>query len=100
PRSQNYGCRSIRRPLPCHSHLVNGVREWCCPFYPGYPSLYIANCNCSECAIFSSTCVQKGTCQRRYSWKYYYAICYRNNYWGTIRKMSRFLPTSCYCRAR
>ncbi|GFR87353.1 hypothetical protein ElyMa_002491500 [Elysia marginata] len=98
PRRQNYGCRSYRRPLPCHSHIINGRREWCCAFYPRYPSLYIANCNCKECAIFGSSCVVKGTCQRRYSYRTYYAVCYRNNSWGYVRRMRRLLPTSCYCR--
>ena len=48
PRSQNYGCRSYRRRLPCHSHYVNGVREWCCPFSLGnfFRPIYIFNCNC------------------------------------------------------
>ncbi|GFO01186.1 hypothetical protein PoB_002769100 [Plakobranchus ocellatus] len=97
PRKQNYGCLSNRRRLPCHSHYVNGVRQWCCPFSP---TIYIANCNCSECAIFTSTCIKKGRCHRRYRWRTYYAVCYRNSYWGYIRRLRRLLPSSCYCRAR
>ncbi|KAK3758699.1 hypothetical protein RRG08_060541, partial [Elysia crispata] len=99
PRSQRYGCRSYRRPLPCHYIRVFGRKEWCCPFSPSYPSLYIANCNCRDCAIFTPTCVQKGVCRRRYTWRFYYAICYRFNFWAYIRLIRRPLPTSCYCRA-
>lgn len=98
PRTQSYGCRSIRRPLPCHYHRVLGKAEWCCPFYPSYPTLYIANCNCQQCSIFTPTCVRQGTCRRRNSYRFYYAICYRAGSWATIRRMRKLVPTSCYCR--
>lgn len=94
PKRWDYSCRSTSMKLPCFSYWSNGAREWCCPMWP---SVFVQRCACKECAILTDTCVYKGNCRSRYRKQSFIAVCYRNNGWNTLRYLSQYHPTSCYC---
>ncbi|XP_059170978.1 uncharacterized protein LOC131952373 [Physella acuta] len=94
PASQNYGCRSVKKLMPCFYHYIKpGIRAWCCPL----ERIKISNCNCGKCAIFCPDCLYSGQCQRRYKYTKFAAGC-DVRWWGTIVNFAMYLPTSCYCR--
>ncbi|GFO01185.1 hypothetical protein PoB_002769000 [Plakobranchus ocellatus] len=83
-RRQNENCRSTRQRLACFSSIFNGRAEKCCPIFPVYPWLYVADCACRCRSVFTS--------------RTFYAICSRNIIFFRIRRFTRRLPTICSCR--
>jgi hypothetical protein len=96
PRKQNYGCRSIKRRLPCYYDYSFKPRAVCCPVYPSW-AIYAAYCNCNKCAVLTPYCASVGRCLRRYAIREITYICFTNPHW-VLKKTKRAVPTSCYCR--
>ncbi|XP_059171287.1 uncharacterized protein LOC131952572 [Physella acuta] len=92
PASQNYGCRSVKRLLPCFRSYVTKF-AWCCPL----ERIAVVSCNCGKCGRFDNYCFYIGQCQRRFTYTRYAAVCY-DTWWRTVMYFVSYLPTSCYCR--
>ncbi|XP_005104636.2 uncharacterized protein LOC101857196 isoform X2 [Aplysia californica] len=95
PRRQGYGCRSYRRRLPCFYDTSSNPPARCCPFYPSN-AIYTAYCNCNKCAVLTENCASVGRCLRRYTLRSFYAVCSTNPW--SVKRFTRRVATSCYCR--